>query len=633
MLSSLKESILVLAAVALVVLVISLAANLAPVEVLADASLSPPSGPPAIARAAATSTPTPTADGGWTRIQAAGKMVVGTSGDYAPFESYDSDFELDGFDIALMDAIAEKLGVKVEYKDFVFDGLIDAVRLNQVDAAIAALSVTPERQAVVDFSNVYYVGQDGILAREDSIISSIEAASDVATRKLGVERGSVYESWAQANLVDTGLLPVNRLFSYQKAGDAVRDLKENRVDLVMLDLLPAEMFVEEGGVKVVGQGLNQQRLAIALPKGSGALQSEINSALTELQNEGSLADLTKQYLHAEPGPPTPTPTPPAKATATPTPIPTPEACVDGMAWVADLSYDDKNMAAPPVLKPGQGFVKSWRVRNSGTCAWDSSYRLEYARGNVPAARMQGQPVSIVGTVPAGGTYDLKVNLIAPQKPGTYQGFWNMVNGKGQAFGQRIWAGIKVPAPPRPTPIPTQPPAPGISFSVDRTQIRAGQCVNFRWDVDNVKAVYFYPQGSSWQQNGVTGHESRQVCPGATTVFELRVVKPDNSVETRQIRIDVQGGGGGVPRIEVFSVDPLRITLGRCVAIQWQVGGDVNKVDILRHDRVIWDNAPLSGSLQDCPKKTGGKRYNIKAYGPGGQAYDERNVTVVDQGPR
>ncbi|MGD8903934.1 MAG: transporter substrate-binding domain-containing protein, partial [Anaerolineae bacterium] len=110
----------------------------------------------------------PAADDSWDRIQAAGKMVVGTAADYPPFESYVAPGQIDGFDIALMDEIGRRLGVAIEYHDYAFDGLGPALTQGQIDTAIAAISRTPEREAVVDFSNVYLVAEDGVLAREDS---------------------------------------------------------------------------------------------------------------------------------------------------------------------------------------------------------------------------------------------------------------------------------------------------------------------------------------------------------------------------------------------------------------------------------------------------------------------------------
>ena len=81
--------------------------------------------------------------GDWARIQTAGKLVIGTAADYPPFEFYSSDYTLDGFDIALAKALGDELGVEVEFNDYAFDGLLDQVQLGHVDAALAAISVTP----------------------------------------------------------------------------------------------------------------------------------------------------------------------------------------------------------------------------------------------------------------------------------------------------------------------------------------------------------------------------------------------------------------------------------------------------------------------------------------------------------
>ena len=109
-----------------------------------------------------------------------------------------------------------------------------------------------------------------------------------------------------------------------------------------------------------------------------------------MQNNGTVAQLAQQYLktHSRREKPPVQPTP-----ARPQPTPAPPACVDGAAWVADLSYDDKNMTNPPVMQPGQPFTKGWRMRNSGTCTWTTGYKLAFSYGNVPAAQMGGQPIA------------------------------------------------------------------------------------------------------------------------------------------------------------------------------------------------------------------------------------------------
>ncbi len=597
----------------------------------------PPSTPTPRPAATATSiapgteTPTPAADN-WQRIQQSGKIIVGTSADYPPFESYDQNFQLTGFDIELMKAIAERLGVKPEIRDFAFEGLYDAAKLGQIDIAISAISVTERREEYVRFSNVYLVSEDAFLVDAKSDIK-ISSPRDLASLRVGVQAGTVYERWVQETLIDTGLMPAKKMFTYTKLDDAIRDLTQGRIDTVMLDKLVADDYVTRGGVKIAASGLDRQNYALAMPPSSPGLATLVNKALVDLQNDGTIAALAKKYLNLSPEdiPATPTPEPatPTPAPAAPTATPRPPAgCTDGMAWVADLNYDDKNMTAPPVIPPGQPFTKSWRIRNTGTCTWDSTYYLGYVQGNTPAAQMGGQPTNIKGTVAPGATYDISVNLVAPVQPGVYQGFWQMNNGKGVPFGQRIYVGITVPPQATVTPVPTSTPTTGISFTVNTTNITSGQCVTFSWSVTNATAVYFYALGQPWQQNGVPGVSQSVQCPPVTTTYELRVIQPSGQVVLQQITINVTQAVNA-PKINRFTVSPQnQITLGQCVEIQWQVQGSVSSVTITRNNGSLWDNAPLSGTQSDCPPNTGSYTYAISATGPGGTSRAQQTINVV-----
>ncbi len=553
-------------------------------------------------------------DGSWERVKAAGEMVVGTAADYPPFEYYVSEGEIDGFDIALMDEIGRRLGVAISYRDYAFDGLTGALQLGQIDAAIAAISVTSERQSQVDFSGVYLVGKDAILAREDSTIG-VSSAQDLAQYRVGVERGTTYETWLQTDLVDSGLMPVSNLFSYQKAGDALRDLREGRIDLFVVDALPAEDAVEEGGVKIIASGLNIHYYAIAVPKGAQALRVEIDRVLNDMHADGTITNLAQMYLGLTELLPTPTP----GATSTPAP---PPSCIDGLAFVEHVTRGGER-------QPGETFSKVWRVKNTGTCTWDSSYRLVFVSGNVPGAQMGGQPTSVQGQVAPGQTYDMAVDLVAPLKPGVYEGWRQMENGNGGAFGERLRVAVKVIAGPTATPLPTQTPHPDIVFTVDRDQIKAGECVNFSWQVTNVKEVYFFAQGENWQDKGVPGEGTQVECPPATLAYFLRVVLTDNTVETRQITIYVEPAPDA-PQITRFMVDPQgQIELGQCATVRWTVEGDVADVVLLANDVVLWLGAPTTGQYEDCPTAAGRITYSLKATGPGGTSQASETINVVD----
>ena len=113
----------------------------------------------------------------------------------------------------------------------------------------------------------------------------------------------------------------------------------------------------------------------------------------------------------------------------------------------------------------------------------------------------------------------------------------------QAFNAENVPVIQPPPPPVPTATPTPLPTavPSINFWADRTTINQGECTAIRWDVQNIQAVWVYPQGANYLDFPVTGQGGQQVCPNATTTYEMKVQKTDGSFETRQVTITVNPG--------------------------------------------------------------------------------------------
>ncbi|MCB0105888.1 MAG: hypothetical protein KDE53_08260, partial [Caldilineaceae bacterium] len=179
-----------------------------------------------------------------------------------------------------------------------------------------------------------------------------------------------------------------------------------------------------------------------------------------------------------------------------------------------------------------------------------------------------------------------------------------------------------------TAVPTQTPSPNISFSVERNNIRAGECVTFQWNVANVSAVYFYAEGQNWENKGVGGEDNRRVCLDRSTNYYLRVVRQDNSVDTKQITVNVEATIA--PTIARFTVDSSQIPVGQCVNLQWEVQGNIDRVKLLRNGQTIWDDAPFSGNKNDCPPGSGRVEYTLEATGYGGTNRSNSYVDVVAQ---
>ena len=152
-----------------------------------------------------------------------------------------------------------------------------------------------------------------------------------------------------------------------------------------------------------------------------------------------------------PFPETPT-TSPEVPTETPAPdVPGPEGCSLNSAFVADVSIPDDTQ-----ISPSRPFMKTWRVRNTGTCDWEEGTVLVFSSGD----RMGGPDSVPVGAVDAGDTVDITVDLTAPSSPGTYKGNWQLEDPEGTRFGTIIYVQIVVPAPATDTPEPTATPTEG-----------------------------------------------------------------------------------------------------------------------------------------------------------------------------
>lgn len=122
-----------------------------------------------------------------------------------------------------------------------------------------------------------------------------------------------------------------------------------------------------------------------------------------------------------------------EATATPEVTDTPVAC-DNAEYVSDVTVPDGTQMAP-----GQKFVKTWQIKNTGSCTWAAGYTLVYGYGE----KMNGKAVALTSDVAPGATTEVSVNLTAPTKAGNYNATWRMANANGYPFGEFLIVVITV----------------------------------------------------------------------------------------------------------------------------------------------------------------------------------------------
>ena len=164
-------------------------------------------------------------------IKEKGKIVLGVSPDYPPYEfttTENGQKKVVGADIYLAQEIAKKLGVEVEIQEMAFDSLIAAVNANKVDMVISGVNPTEERKKAVDFSDIYYTGKGIFVVNKDS--AEIKSVADLKGKKVGVQKGSTYETYAKEQLK----IEDKDLQSLTDVPSLLQDLKNKKIDVVLI---------------------------------------------------------------------------------------------------------------------------------------------------------------------------------------------------------------------------------------------------------------------------------------------------------------------------------------------------------------------------------------------------------------
>jgi polar amino acid transport system substrate-binding protein len=233
-------------------------------------------------------------------IKKAGVIKVGTSADYPPFEYVDEQGNKIGFDIELMTEVAKRMNLTLEWVDMPFDSLIAGVKEGKIDASISAFNYSEERDQEVDFTEAYYVGEDGFTVAE-GFTGTISKPEDVAGLKVGVQSGTTQDGYVTDVLLAEGVLTEDLVFRYDRADQVALDLKNGRIDVMMTDLVPGQALARQlGGLKVVHQGLySSGPFNIIVPEGDTELAEAMNAILKDLQTEGFIDNLAIKYFIGE----------------------------------------------------------------------------------------------------------------------------------------------------------------------------------------------------------------------------------------------------------------------------------------------------------------------------------------------
>jgi polar amino acid transport system substrate-binding protein len=220
-----------------------------------------------------------------------GVLTVGVDTPYEPFEIGQPP-DISGYDIEVMNGIAEQLDLDPEYIDTGFGTIFRDTANGQFDTAAAASTILKPREDAVDFTDPYYVSTTVLIVPEDSDIASID---DVSGKVIGVQDATTQETYANE---ETDASDVRQ---FQEGPDAISAMVTGQVDAVLTDQAVGSLAVEKtDGIEIVDEVPTEEFFGFAVAPDNDALREAMNSALQDLKDDGTVTELYQEYFDSEP---------------------------------------------------------------------------------------------------------------------------------------------------------------------------------------------------------------------------------------------------------------------------------------------------------------------------------------------
>ena len=220
----------------------------------------------------------------------AGKLIMSTNAAFPPYEMVADDGSLEGIDVEVAGAIAGKLGLELVVDDMDFDAALLAVQQNKSDIVMAGVTVTEDRQLIMNFSDSYATGVQVVIVKEGSDVT----LDNLGEKMIGTQRGTTGYIYTSGDYGD------DHVTAYDNGASAVQALLNGQVDCVVIDSAPAEAFVaSNAGLTILDTEYVTENYAIGVNKDNTALLDAINQALTELTADGTIQAIVDKYITAE----------------------------------------------------------------------------------------------------------------------------------------------------------------------------------------------------------------------------------------------------------------------------------------------------------------------------------------------
>lgn len=223
------------------------------------------------------------------------ELIVGTEAGFAPYEYLGDNNTVVGIDMDIAQAIATAMGRKLVIKNMDFDGALIAVQQGKVDLVAAGVSIDKDRQKVMDFSTEYVNSTEVVVVNKEK--TTIATTEDLNDKIIAVQQGNIADFWA-SNKDNVTPKEVKRYTTFAQAAE---DLKNNKVDCIIMDQYPAEELVAANDTLIILQAegaaavLFEDKYAIAVKKGNAELLTEINTVIDQLIKDGKIEEFTANH--------------------------------------------------------------------------------------------------------------------------------------------------------------------------------------------------------------------------------------------------------------------------------------------------------------------------------------------------
>ena len=225
-----------------------------------------------------------------------GKLTMSTNASFPPYEMVADDGSFEGIDIEVAGAIAEKLGLELQVDDMGFDAALQAAQTGKSDMVMAGVTITEERQAVMDFSNSYANGVQVVIVKEGSPIQTVDDLANA--NMIGCQMGTTGYTFC-SDTPENGGFGEDHVTPYDDGAAAVQALMNGQIDAVVIDNKPAQEYVAANpGLKILDGEFTNEDYAIGVAKGNTALLDAINDALEELTADGTIQSIVDKYISA-----------------------------------------------------------------------------------------------------------------------------------------------------------------------------------------------------------------------------------------------------------------------------------------------------------------------------------------------